>query len=718
MNILEQKLLDFFNKKSNIDLKELKKGLNIDSESKEKALNSAIKNLEIEGYVHLNKNNTYSVIRKESKIQQGKVYYSANGNGNITTNDNVRIIIPSKYLKGVIQGDVISVNNLVQDAKGNVYGTLDKIIYRKNNQITCEVVFVDGELRLLPYNSKSKSYIDIDKKQLNKYGAGELLLIKLNTGNTEGTIIKKIGHKDEPDIDEKSIAYDYGFEVEFSSKALKELEKIPSLVDSNKAIKEGRRDLRNKRMFTIDGKDTKDIDDSIGIESLPNGNIKLYVNIADVGYYVKEGTVLYEEAYQRATSVYMNDTVIPMLPHKISNGICSLHPHVDRLTKTCEMIIDESGNVVDYEIYDSIINSSKKMNYDDVNKIVTNDEMVSGYEEFYDDLKVMNALSKILNAAKDNRGYINFCKKDIKAKGKNNSITFEARVQQDAEKLIENFMLLANETVATHIYYRALPFLYRVHETPDEDKIRAFLTLLEESEHEYNFKNCKNITSNKFIQNIANQLLKNEDYIMLEELLKTMKKAKYLNINLQHFGLALKIYTHFTSPIRRFCDLKVHNLLDLYKKPYLLDDNELNESLKEISNHISQRSRDAEKAERDAKSMRMAEYMESKIGMEFDSVVTSVSQTTLTIKTNNEITGKIDISDLFDDNYVYNCKKNCLTGKNTRNIIKIGYPIKVVIKDASKKNRSICFTTASGYKNKRSNEKKLVNKNKTKKTSN
>lgn len=703
MEILEQKLLELIEKDSNIDLKELKRVLKFDEEE-EKYLENTLFKLEINGEIYKNKNGSYILLKNKPSILCGKARFLTSGNLVITNKNGVQVIIPKDKANGVLDKDIVCIKKINKNSDKTSW-SIDKILKRNSDQISCEVIFKNGKNSLIPYNSKCKSEIKIDQKELDKHGVGEILLIRLITfGNQlDGDFVKSIGHKNEPDVDEKTIAYDHGFEVEFNKKIIKELEKIPSSVDINKALKEGRKDLREKNVFTIDSYDTKDIDDSICIEKLSNGNYRLYVNIADVSYYVKEQTLINDAAYKRATSIYMNDTVIPMLPPKISNGICSLHPNVDRLTKTCEMIIDSGGNIIDYEIYDSIINSKKKMTYDKVNEILLNNKEIEGYEDFYEDLFIMNELSKIMNKRKQERGYISFNKQEIKAKGKGSSIIFDERTQNVGEKLIENFMLAANETVANHVYYRSLPFIYRIHEAPDEEKIKSFLDVLKNNN--ISFKNCKNITSNKYIQGIVDSLNELDDNSILSEalLINTMKKAKYSNINLKHFGLALKCYTHFTSPIRRYADLQVHRLLNIYDKTYDFDYNEMDEFLREVANQCTNRSNEAQKAEREAREMRMAEYMEHHIGDKFNGIITYIGQNSLTVKTENGISGTISYCNLNDDNYVYNNKENKLVGKNTGNYYVLGSPITFTVMNASKKNRTINFMTGN---------KKQLNKSK------
>lgn len=712
MKFLEQKLLDFLNKKSNISLKDIKRELEIKNEEQIILLERCLKKLEEEAEIYMDEEGNYSLLSSKNNIIQGKVYFLPNGNVNVVTKDNLKVTIPKEYSSGLLQKDIITVKNLVIDKNNNIYGVKDKIIKRNSEQISCEVIFKDGKNILVPYNSKSKTIIRVDQKFLDKYGVGEILLIKLYKNEFyDGEIIKVIGHKDEPDVDEKTIAYDHGFEIEYNKKFLKELEKIPTKVDINQALKENRIDLREKNFYTIDGKDTKDIDDAVSIETLPNGNYKLYVSIADVSYYVKDQTAICDEAYRRATSVYMNDTVIHMLHPKLSNGICSLHEGVDRLTKTCEIIVSQEGKILSYNIYNSIINSKKKMNYDDVNKILLNNEVVKGYEQFINDLKLMNQLSKKLDYQKEKRGYLNFSHAEIKAKGKGNSIIFSKRNHLDAEKLIENFMLLANECVAEYMEYRGLPAIYRIHEHPDKDKIINFVEML--NNNGFKFKTCQSVTTNKYMQNLVNEIMNSNqlDSNVYSELLlmNTMKRAKYSNHNLGHYGLALKNYTHFTSPIRRYADLQIHKLLNMYLRFDFLNYNDLNDYLKEVANHCTERSIEADKAEKEAIKMRMAEYMERHIGEEFNGIITNIGKRNISVKTKEGITGIINYNDLNDDEYIYDEKQNKLIGQNQGNEYQIGSEISFLVKDASKKNRTINFATGKSpkvdiskvYKNKR-----------------
>lgn len=696
MEFLVQELLTLLKNKKSITVKEIEEKLEIEDEKGLEYLQECLLNLEVKGIIYQDKIGIISLLSNKPSVIQGSVHFNADGNAVITNIENKQVIIPKSKTSGLLERDIIAVTNLYINKNNQLCGTLDKIIKRKKEQISCVVIFENGRNQLVAYNSKNKSHVRINQRELDKKGVGEILLVKLFTSvnnEIDGEYVKKIGHINDPDVDEKAILYDHGFNTEFDSKVLKELEKIPSTVNFEKALKEGRRDLTGKVMVTIDGDDTKDIDDSVGVETLPNGNYKLYVNIADVSYYVKPGSAIDKEAYKRGVSAYPNDKVNPMLPPKLSNGICSLHPHVNRLTKTCEMIINKDGKIVDYEIYDSVINSKKQMTYQAVNKILENGEMVAGYEEFYDNLKTMQELSEILSNIRAKKGFISFSKADIKAIGKGRNITFRAKKQGVSETIIENFMIAANKTIATHFFYLCLPFIFRIHEAPDEDKMKDFLNELEQLG--FKFKKCKSITSNSFIQQLCKMLAESNAGNILSELLlmRTMKKARYSNINLRHFGLAEECYTHFTSPIRRYADLQVHRLITLYKKYKEQDYLEINKLLSNIANHCSERSREADKVEKEAYEMRVAEYMENNIGKKFNAIITNVSQNSLKVKTSEGFSGTISLCDLKEDHFKYDGKSNRLIGTQNGVTYIVGQEIEVIVKNASKHGRVVKFIT-------------------------
>lgn len=405
----------------------------------------------------------------------------------------------------------------------------------------------------------------------------------------------------------------YQIKTEFDPEVIEQLDSIPEEISKEDKI--GRRDLTDEVIFTIDGDDTKDIDDAISVEKLENGHYKLGVHIADVSYYVKEGSPLDNEAMERGTSVYLVDRVIPMLPHKLSNGICSLNPDVERLAISCVMEIDSKGKTVDYEIFESVIKSRIQMTYKKVNKILEEDVIPSGYEPYAQKLKLMKELADIIRKAKVERGYLDFDVDEAKILVDENCVPTDVvlRDRGAGENLIEDFMIQANECVATHIFYMNLPFIYRIHEYPKEEKIKGFLSFVQTLGYTVpgNIKD----TSPKSMQKLISFLSDKKEFKILSSLLlRNMQKAVYSPQNLGHYGLASKCYTHFTSPIRRYPDTTVHRLL----RTYLFNNDMSSETIRHweekliyVADHSSLKERSSVDCEREVEDMKMAEYMEN-----------------------------------------------------------------------------------------------------------
>ena len=518
-----------------------------------------------------------------------------------------------------------------------------------------------------------------------------------------GEVVKIIGHKNDPGVDILSIIYDHGINDVFTDEVMEEVNALPSeVLDSDR---KGRKDLTDMTIFTIDGDDTKDIDDAISI-SKKGENYILGVHIADVSYYVKEGTALYKEAYSRGTSVYLVDRVVPMLPHKLSNGICSLNPNVDRLAISCIMEITPNGKIVSHDIFESVIRSRIQMTYKKVNKILNDEETPEGYEPFKDDLKLMWELAKILRKEKLARGYLDFDVDEPKILVDENCKPYDVvlRERGKGENMIEDFMIAANETVAEHVFYMGLPFVYRVHEVPDNEKVEEFLNSI--SMLGYHVVGDRNFVYPKSMKKILDQLRDKEGFEILSTLLlRCMKKAVYKPENLGHYGLASKCYTHFTSPIRRFPDTTVHNLLRKYifNEP---NDKELNrlieyweENLPALCDHASEKERDSIDCERDVESMKMAEYMESHIGEEYDGTISSVMNFGLFVQLDNMIEGLVHISEIKGDYYTFDETTHTLRGEKKGKMYKLGQKVRVVVTNASKENSTIDFNLVEGNKN-------------------
>ena len=603
------------------------------------------------------------------------------------SNDNVN---------GAINGDEVVIKVLDE---GRHEAAILRVNQRNlNNMLVGEFYKKDDKNFLRLDDDKLNIIVEIPEEDAKGAVPGHKVVVKVEnkiekSNYYQGKIIRILGHKDDPGVDILSIAARYQINDVFSEGVISELKSIPDEV--SKSELKGRRDLTNEVIFTIDGDDTKDIDDAISIKKLGNGNYLLGVHIADVSHYVKEGTALGDEAYARGTSSYLANTVIPMLPHQLSNGICSLNPNVIRLTLSCVMEIDDKGKLIDSEIFESYIKSRKQMTYKNVNKILNENVIPEGYEEFVSDLRLMAELSKIIRKHKLEKGYIDFDVPEPKIITDENgkAIDIQKRVQDTGENLIEDFMIMANETVASTISYMDLPFIYRVHGLPDEEKIRSFLSFINILGYKVN-ANLKNITP-KTIQNILGQLKDKKEYNVLSSmLLRSMQKAVYDSVNIGHFGLASKFYTHFTSPIRRFPDLTVHRLLRTYLFNHNIDNQTIdyyNSTLPEIAKHSSEREMAATQCERDVDDMKMAEYMEDHIGEVYKGIVSTVTNYGIYVELPNLVEGMIKIDQLDDDYYFYDESTFSLVGKRSKKRYMLGQSIEIVVDSVIKDKGLINF---------------------------
>ena len=555
--------------------------------------------------------------------------------------------------------------------------------------------------------------IIIDKEDIDDLVDGHKIQVSIvkDMGNHRylGKVNKIIGHKNDPGVDILSIMYNYEINDVFPEAVMEEVDKLPSEVLKNEI--KGRRDLRDEVIFTIDGDDTKDIDDAISIKK-DGDNYILGVHIADVSYYVKEGTELYKEAYDRGTSVYLADRVVPMLPHKLSNGICSLNPNVDRLAISCEMEINKDGKIINHDIFESVIKSNIQMTYKNVNKILNNEEIPTGYENYVDDLKLMEELAQILRKEKEKRGYLDFDSKEAKIIVDENGKAIDVVLRESGkgENLIEDFMIAANETVASHLYYLNYPSIYRVHEVPDDDKIKEFINSV--SVLGINVKGKREFSNPRNLKTLLDQLKDREEFDILSNmLLRCMRKAEYKDQNLGHYGLGSKCYTHFTSPIRRFPDTTVHNLLRKYifNEPEPKELNKLidyyKDVLPEIAEHSSLKERNSIDCERDVEDMKMAEYMEDHIGEEYDGIIDSILNFGMFVCLPNMIEGLVRYENIVGDYFEFNEETNMLIGKRTGKKYKLGQKVRVKCISASKENSTIDFALVEGDKNGNSKQK-------------
>ena len=680
-----------------LDIYELQELLSISTVEDVKLLNDELKKLEDEVIIYHSNKNKYMML-ENSHLKKGIMRVNKKGFGFVEV-DNLEddIFISSDNMNGAIHDDVVLVEIISKMNLDRLEGRILRIIERKIQRYIGLINFdKKGIGHITLDDSKIRLDIEIPKdKTLNAVDGHKVvveLVKKISNNRYEGKVLEIIGHINDPGVDILSIIYKYNINVDFPEDVKKEVSEIPMEV-RNFEIKD-RRDLRDQIIFTIDGDDTKDIDDAISIEKLKNGNYKLGVHIADVSYYVKENSPLDNEAMERGTSVYLVDRVIPMLPHELSNGICSLNPSVDRLAISCVMEFDDTGKQLDYEIFPSIIKSRIQMTYKKVNSILEDGKIPDGYQDFVDDLKLMSELAKILRKAKVKRGYIDFGVDEAKILVDEKCVPYDVvlRNRGTGENLIEDFMIAANECVATHIYFMNLPFIYRIHEYPKEEKIRSFLGFVSSLGYTIN-GNIKDVKPTT-IQKILEQLEDKPEYKILSSLLlRSMQKAVYKPENLGHYGLASSCYTHFTSPIRRYPDTTVHRLLRTYLFDGKIDMKTIRkweEKLVYIAEHSSERERASVDCEREVEDMKMAEYMEKHIGEEYEGMISSVTSFGMFVELDNLIEGLVPIRDM-NDFFHFDENRMTLTGEKSHIKYSIGDRVIVKVVRASKEDKTIDF---------------------------
>ena len=662
-------------------------GLNTVEEYKE--LQKEITTLVSDGLIHKSKKDKFILMEKCTSLLTGILHINKNGNGFVDTKYDEDTFIRRENLNGAVDGDFVEID--VQNDEGIVVN----ILKRDLNLIVGEIVKDKKNNLTFKLDDKKKQInIKLTKESLEHLVEGHKVLVQiikeLDKNLYLGKVIKVIGHKNDPGVDIMTIACKHEIFLDISDAAKKQVENMETVVSKEDII--NRKDLRKEIIFTIDGDDTKDIDDAVSINK-DGDNYILGVHIADVSHYVNEGTPLFDSAYEKGTSSYLADTVLPMLPHELSNGICSLNEGVDRLTISCEMTINKQGKVLDHDIFLSVINSKKKMTYKNVNMILKENIIPNSYEPFVDKLKLMQELANILRKEKINRGYIDFDLDEAKIIQDENgkAVDIIKRTQDVGEKIIEDFMIIANETIATHVFNMDLPFVYRIHGKPNPEKIEDFLNFVKLLGYKIDISTV-DLTPKK-MQDILEILHDKKEFEILSDLLlRSMKKAIYSSNNIGHFGLASKIYTHFTSPIRRFPDLMVHTLLHKY-----LFENKINmETIRYYENylpdaceHASKKEVDAQEAEREVLDMKMAEYMENYIGQEYEGIISGVTNFGLFIKLPNLIEGLVHISSLKG---FYNYVPELLSLVCDNKIkYSLGQTVKVKVTGASKENSTIDF---------------------------
>lgn len=641
------------------------------------------------------------------------------------------IFVPAKATKLAFDGDTVEVEiTEAPDPSGkrSAEGKITRIIERKTEQVIGEFIpYTDDEIadyNLYGYvKAKLKKgpehIIQIEMNGLNPT-RGEIVSVDITHypaykgEDMRGVVTETIGHKDEPGIEILSIVHKHNIRSEFPDEVLAEAEQVPDQISA--ADLKGRRDLRGQQIITIDGADAKDLDDAVTVERLDNGHFQLGVHIADVSHYVREDSALDKEAFERGTSSYLTDRVIPMLPQRLSNGICSLHPKVDRLTLSCEMEINQQGNVVAYDIFPSVIRSVERMTYEAVNHILEekHPQTREQYQSLVPMLEEMAELHHILEQKRRHRGAIDFDSDEAKIivdkDGK--AIDIELRERRVGERLIESFMLAANETVSEHYSKADLPILYRVHEQPDESKMKRFLEFI--TTFGLTAQASKDSITPKDLQGVMDRI-KDEPYeaVISMLLLRSMQQARYDVDPIGHYGLGADYYSHFTSPIRRYSDLILHRLIHYYDEVgrSQQDKKRWESRLPDMAKHSSEAERRAIDAERETDELKKTEFMADKVGQEFMGTIISITGFGMFIQLPNTVEGLVHVSMMDDDYYRFDEDHLVMIGERTGKVFRIGQPIKVKLMRADVEEVQIDFSIvedfAKGDKPKDKHHKKI-----------
>jgi ribonuclease R len=694
-----------------LTVQELEEAFGIEGSNNFKEFVKALVVMEEKGLVVRTRSNRYGLPEKMNLVR-GKVSAHAKGFAFVIPEESGMddIFIPPNETNNAMNGDIVLVRVSSNSSGSRREGTVVRIVERGVDQIVGTFTQSKHFGFVIPDDKKFASDIFIPKSAQKGAIEGHKVVVKLTAypegrKSAEGEVIEILGHKNDPGVDILSIIHKHGITVEFPEEVMEQANNVPDTIDESEIP--NRKDLRDQTIVTIDGADAKDLDDAVTVTKLDNGNYKLGVHIADVTYYVKESSPIDEEAFDRGTSVYLVDRVIPMIPHRLSNGICSLNPQVDRLTLSCDMEISPDGDVVNHEIFQSVIKTTERMTYSDVNKILVDkdEELRKHYQPLVPMFEQMEDLAQILRTKRMKRGAIDFDFKEAKVlvddEGEPTDVVLRER--SVAEKLIEEFMLVANETVAEHFHWMEVPFIYRIHEDPKEDKLQRFFEFIT------NFglivKGTANSVHPRALQEIIEDVQgKSEEMVVSTMMLRSMQQAKYDPESLGHFGLATEFYTHFTSPIRRYPDLIVHRLIRTY-----LIEGKIDQSTREkwgaqmgnIAQHTSSRERRAVDAERETDELKKAEYMEDKVGEEYDGIISSVTNFGMFVELPNTIEGLVHVSYMTDDYYRFDERHLAMIGERTGNVFRIGDEITIRVISVNKDERAIDFEIVGMKSNRR-----------------
>lgn len=710
---LKEKIIFFIEseRKKSFSMEEIAQGLGLQKSEDFKLLVQTIAQMEREQSVVFTKKGKVKLPLKPVLIE-GTFRANERGFGFVTIDpEEDDIYIPKEATGYAMDGDTVAIDIIKTADTAMDRGAEGKVVEirkRATTQLAGEfVAYTDDEINetdlygvVIPKDKKLNQFKVYAAAEGIRPVDGSIVMVELThypeknyATSLEGIVKQVIGHKNDPGMDILSIVVSNGIPTKFPDDVLAEADQVPDTINEKDLV--GRRDLREQLIVTIDGEDAKDLDDAVTVKKLANGNYFLGVHIADVSNYVTEGSQLDREAYERGTSVYLTDRVIPMIPQRLSNGICSLNPHVPRLTMSCEMEIDPNGQVVSHDIFPSVIQTTERMTYTAVNQILEeqDEQVMERYQQLVPMFQEMQELHQILEEMRIRRGAISFEDREAKIlvepDGQPTDILLRSRGV--GERLIESFMLAANETVAEHFNKRNFPFIYRIHEQPKEEKMQRFFDFA--SALGIVVRGTKGTITPKDLQKVIENVEdKPESAVINTMLLRSMQQARYSEDNFGHYGLAAEYYTHFTSPIRRYPDLIVHRLIRSYGQ----DPSEANQTyweneLPEIAEHSSKMERRAVEAEREVDAMKKAEYMMDKVGEEFEGIISSVVKFGLFIELPNTIEGLIHINELKQDYFHFIENHLALVGERTGLTFKIGQKVRVKVIKADPEERAIDF---------------------------
>lgn len=632
-------------------------------------------------------------------VIDGEIYTSGKIQGNergfgFLLQEEADVFITKDRMNGALHGDRV-IAKILEESKGNSKeGEIISIIERRDDSLVGTFQNQKSFGFVVPDESKISYDIFIPKKFMSGAKNGQKVLVKIdkwpkNDKKPEGKIVEVLGYPGDKGVDILSVAATYNLPMNFNKEVIEKAKSIPQEVD--KSMIKGRVDLRNLTTFTIDGPDSKDFDDAVSMEILENGNYYLGVHIADVAHYVKQRDELDKEAYKRGNSVYLVDKVIPMLPKELSNGICSLNEGVDRLTLSVMMEINKKGKVLRHNIVESVINSDRRLIYDNVSDFIEKNEIHSSVKGLEKELTAMNEVAKLLAEKRKNRGSIDFdfpeAKIIVDSSGHPVDILKEER--RVANKIIEEFMILCNEVVSEQFYWLEIPFLYRIHEEPEEERLNSLNKTIRHLGYKLNTQNL----SSRDVQELIEEVHGKEEELFVSTLvLRSMRKAKYDSEQNIHFGLASSYYSHFTSPIRRYADLSIHRIIKDFLKGDLNERviSNLEENLPQVAEHISATEKSAQEAERMVESIKMAEYMLDRIGQEYEGIISSITNFGIFVQLENTIEGLIGYSTM-SDYFEFNEEEYTAVGRDTNKIYHMGDKVRIEVTNANVTKGTIDF---------------------------